>query len=150
MHEDAIERVKAAFVAYADYGTDDEQSALTDLLTDLRLYADEVKLDYFAASDTAYQHYLVEKREGCAMTKWIEVTADRYDEMLGVLPPEIMTGLGFLVGEPSSHRRCKTDGLMRPDFQAFARIDGRYYGADQCMTVPEFKRLTAQDVLVQS
>lgn len=35
------------------------------------------------------------------MTQWIEVTEERYDEMLGVLPPEIMTGLGFLVGEPS-------------------------------------------------
>lgn len=73
---------------------------------------------------------------------WEEVSAERYDEMLGVLPPEIMTGLGFLVGEPSTHRRCTISGNVAPDFQAFARVAGRYYGARQCMTIAEFKRAT--------
>lgn len=32
-----------------------------------------------------------------------EVSAERYDEMLGVLPPERMAYGGFLVGEPTDH-----------------------------------------------
>lgn len=32
-----------------------------------------------------------------------EVTEEKYDEMLGALPPERMTSNGFLVGEPTDH-----------------------------------------------
>ena len=86
-------------------------------------------------------------REPRAPQQWREVSEERYDEMLGCLPPEIMTGLGFLVGEPSSHRQCSVTDQVRADYQAFARVAGRYYGADQCMTIPEFKRLTEADVV---
>lgn len=72
---------------------------------------------------------------------WQECSAEQYDEMLGCLPPALMTGLGFLVGEPSSHRRCTVTGDVRADYQAFARVAGRYYGATQCLTMPEFKAL---------
>lgn len=35
--------------------------------------------------------------------KWIRVTRDRYWEMLEVLPPAVMGGGAFMVGEPMSH-----------------------------------------------
>ena len=49
-----------------------------------------------------------------------EVTEERYYEMLGVLPPERMSGGAFLVGEPVDH-----NGHFRYDYY-FAK-DGRYY-----------------------
>jgi len=36
-----------------------------------------------------------------------ECTEERYNEMLGVLPPALWLAKGFLVGEPHDHRRCK-------------------------------------------
>jgi hypothetical protein len=79
--------------------------------------------------------------------RWTEVSEERFDDMLGVLPPEIMTGLGFLVGEPSDHVICGVTGRLAANYQPFAHIGEKFYGADRCMTVAEFKRLTAQDVL---
>ena len=79
--------------------------------------------------------------------QWIEVSEERYDEMLGVLPPEIMTGLGFLVGEPSDHVYCSVTGRLAPNFQPFAQIAGKFYEGALCMTLPEFKKVTAADVL---
>lgn len=77
---------------------------------------------------------------------WHEVTEERYYEMLGCLPPQIMTVLGFLVGEPSSHRTCSVYGEVAADYQPFARVGGRYYGASRCLTVREFKTVTPDDV----
>jgi hypothetical protein len=81
------------------------------------------------------------------MTKWLEVTEARYDEMLGVLPPEIMTALGFLVGEPSDHVICKVTKRVAPNFQPFAQIGKKFYEATECMTIPEFKAVTSETVL---
>lgn len=85
------------------------------------------------------------------MSKWIEVTEERFDEMLGCLPPEIMTGLGFLVGEPSDHVVCSVTKRVAPNFQPFARIgarpDFKFYEAVECMTIAEFKKVTPADVL---
>lgn len=81
------------------------------------------------------------------MTKWIEVTEERYDEMLGVLPPEIMTGLGFLVGEPSDHMTCSVTGRLAANYQPFVQICGKFYECESCMTVAEFKRVDFRDVL---
>lgn len=78
---------------------------------------------------------------------WEEVSEERYDEMLGVLPPAIMTGFGFLVGEPSTHRTCDVTGDVRAAWQPFARVGSKYYGATQCMTIPEFKQLKMSDIV---
>ena len=82
------------------------------------------------------------------MTKWKEVTEDRYDEMLCVLPP-IYGPNGFLVGEPSDHVRCSVTNQIRPNYAAFIRHGDKYYEADQCLTVPEFKAVKLADVVQQ-
>lgn len=76
---------------------------------------------------------------------WREVSAERYEEMLGVLPPEVMSGHGFLVGEATTHRRCAESGDVRPSFAAFVQVGGNYYeGPD--MTKPEWRALYAEEI----
>jgi hypothetical protein len=76
------------------------------------------------------------------MTRWIEVTEQRYDEMLGILPPAVYESHGFLVGEPWSHN---ADG--QPTFAAFLRYrycgygNVRYYESCTPMTIQEFRKL---------
>jgi len=74
-----------------------------------------------------------------AMSLFTEVSVGRYDEMLGVVPPALMDGRGFLVGEPTDHRECKISGLFRPTFAAFLYHNGKYYESTEAMTVPEYK-----------
>lgn len=80
------------------------------------------------------------------MTHWRKCTAERYDEMLGVLPPERMSGWGFLVGEPASHRLCAVSHRVRADYAAFQRIAGQHYEGPN-MTVPEWLELSPGAVL---
>ncbi len=77
---------------------------------------------------------------------WNQVSEDRYDEMLGVLPPAIMTGLGFLVGEPQDHSKCPVTGKFGALFSAFANVDDEFFEASEPMTVAGFKTLAAKDV----
>jgi len=67
-----------------------------------------------------------------------ECTAERYDEMLGVLPPAIWLSKGFLVGEPFEHRTCKVTNIVRASYAAFFQKNGKFYEGDN-MTMPEFK-----------
>ena len=69
------------------------------------------------------------------MITWNETTEDRFDEMLGVLPPAASTNgyRAFLVGEPMSHR----DG--HPTFSAFTTKDGKRFESDDAVTFAEFK-----------
>lgn len=76
------------------------------------------------------------------MTTWKRCTEARYDEMLGCLPPRVMTGRGFLVGEPFNHRRCKETGHMLPTYEAFVQINGVYFEGPT-MTMPEWRALEA-------
>lgn len=75
------------------------------------------------------------------MVTWIETTEERYDDMLGAVPPASMDGRGaFLLGEPYSDRGGK------PTFHAFKREKGVYYASSEPVTFAEFKadRPTAQ------
>lgn len=65
---------------------------------------------------------------------WKQTTEERYDEMLGVLPPALWLGHGFLVGEPFDH-----DRMGRPRFAAFVYIDGKFYENSDPMTAQEFR-----------
>lgn len=65
-----------------------------------------------------------------------QVTQERYDEMLGVVPPAIMTGNGFLVGEPWRH-----NDAGQPMFAGFVHYIGRCWEAAEPMTIAEFKDL---------
>jgi hypothetical protein len=67
-----------------------------------------------------------------------ECSEERYDEMLGILPPAQMLGKGFLVGEPFDHRMCTITKVVRASYAAFFKHKGNFYEAGQ-MTVPEFK-----------
>lgn len=79
--------------------------------------------------------------------EWLEVNEARFDEMLGVLPPTIMTGLGFLVGEPSCYAPCSVTDDVLPKWAAFAQVGERFFEASEPLTVPEFQSLTNADIL---
>ena len=53
------------------------------------------------------------------MAPFKECTEKRFDEMLGILPPALWIGKGFLVGEPMTHRVCKVQGYVCPTYSAF-------------------------------
>jgi hypothetical protein len=72
-------------------------------------------------------------------------TIDRYDEMLEILPPTVWYSYGFLVGEASTHRKCKVTGNISPTYAAFFHAHGNYYEGDD-MTVEEFKAFKTRDL----
>jgi hypothetical protein len=74
-----------------------------------------------------------------------ECSEERYDEMLGVLPPTVWVGKGFLVGEPHDHRKCKITGKTAPTYAVFFAAFGRYYEGDP-MTVNEFVVFNVNDL----
>jgi hypothetical protein len=74
-----------------------------------------------------------------------ECTPERYNQMLEVLPPEVWLGKGFLVGEPTTHRRCKITSFILPSYAAFFSAYRRYYEGDD-MTIPEFKAFDIKDL----
>jgi len=49
-----------------------------------------------------------------------ECSEERYDEMLGILPPAVMLGKGFLVGGSFDHRTCSVTNVA-----GLANIAGR-------------------------
>ena len=70
-------------------------------------------------------------------------TEDRYWEMLEILPPAVMDGKGFLVGEPWTHRQCTvSDRPDQPAFAAFFKSGNRFYEAEKPMTIPEYHAVT--------
>jgi len=71
------------------------------------------------------------------LMKWKEVDEERYDEMLGCLPPAYWIAKGFLVGEPFDHRTCKVTGVVRPTYAAFINRRDKFYEGPN-MTIPEF------------
>lgn len=74
------------------------------------------------------------------MKGWKRVSEARYWEMLEILPPAVMTGRGFLVGEPWRH-----DENDRPMFAAFLQLgygeSVTYYESNEPMTVAAFRAL---------
>jgi hypothetical protein len=67
-----------------------------------------------------------------------ECFEERYDEMLGVLPPALWLSKGFLVGEPFDHRTCTVTNVVRASYAAFFQKDGKFYEGGN-MTMPEFR-----------
>jgi hypothetical protein len=69
-------------------------------------------------------------------------TETKYWEMLGMLPPAIQTGHGFLVGEPMNH-----NSKGEPCFTAFVeKAGGQFFESKQAMTVDEFKALNVSEI----
>lgn len=75
---------------------------------------------------------------------WKEITEQRYTEALEILPPALLLAKGFLMGEASSHRRCKVTKRVAPTFSAFVFASGRYYEGDP-MTFAEFRAFKVED-----
>lgn len=81
---------------------------------------------------------------------WAEVTEQRYNEMLEVLPPIGWDSKGFLVGEAWVHKPCSVandPGYVTAGYQAFAHIDGKFYACDMPLTRKEWKALERNDIL---
>jgi hypothetical protein len=74
-----------------------------------------------------------------------ECTEARYSEMLEVLRPELRLSYSFLVGEPTSHRKCEVTGRVLPTYAAFLNGFGNYYEGDD-MTIPEFRKFNRNDL----
>ena len=55
-----------------------------------------------------------------------EVTAEKYEEMLGCLPPEEMCGNAFLVGEPYDHAK-DLSGNFGARYDLYFEADGKFY-----------------------
>lgn len=67
---------------------------------------------------------------------WTETTAERFWEMLEVLPPAYYMDGGFLVGEPVDHHA----GNGRPRFEGFLQIrEEKFFASSRPMTTAEFK-----------
>lgn len=80
------------------------------------------------------------------------ITEKDYWEALECLPPAVMTGNGFLLGEPYDHVRVVTDRVHElPRYHAFVEIGGRtggrHFQSNEPMTVIEFRALTPADVI---
>lgn len=74
--------------------------------------------------------------------EWERTTQERFDEMLGMLPPAVQTGKGFLVGEPMIHRTCRHLGRTEPAFTAFIELGGAYFKAKEPLTIAEFSQIS--------
>jgi hypothetical protein len=86
------------------------------------------------ARASGMMHYVILRP---ARRTWIEVSVERYLEMLGIMPPAAwVPPIGFLVGEAWDH-----DGEGRSRFAAFVRHNGQHFEATLPMTVLEFRQL---------
>jgi hypothetical protein len=74
-----------------------------------------------------------------------ECSEERYEEMLGILPPALWLAKGFLVGEPHDHRSCRVTGQFAPTFAAFFEHKGKHYEGDP-MTFAEFRKFDLNDL----
>ena len=79
--------------------------------------------------------------------KWKEVTEERFDEMLGALPPIAFSHSGFLVGEAWTHRII--NGRERAAYMGLKRFDGKFYECLAPLTVDEFININRNEVLAE-
>jgi hypothetical protein len=75
--------------------------------------------------------------------KVIETTEDRYNDMLGAVPPIGFGGSYFLCGEAAGQRTCTITGKYEFTYDAFFASNDweKYYTVDQALTRAEFKQL---------
>jgi hypothetical protein len=72
------------------------------------------------------------------MTKiWKPCTKARYWEMLEILPPAVMGGGAFMVGEPINH-----DAQGQPTFRGFKKVEGgKFFETVNPMNIQDFAKL---------
>ena len=66
---------------------------------------------------------------------WKQVSRERYWDMLEILPPAVMGGGAFMVGEPISH-----DAAGQPTFRGFLKAGDKYFEAVDLMSIPDFRK----------
>lgn len=99
---------------------------------------DQIRLRYPLAEVVNIEaHCAAKAQRQDTPISWEEVTREKYEEMLNVLPPADYnrTFTAFLVGEPWDHHA--TSG--RPRYAAFEIRDGRYWESNRPMTRKEFR-----------
>jgi hypothetical protein len=79
---------------------------------------------------------------------WTEVSADRFNEMLGVLPPAHHLTFGFLVGEAYTHRKCHVSKRTLPAYRAYIERGQRYYTCSEPLTIPEFREVLPHEIII--
>ncbi len=85
-----------------------------------------MELSVFCAEKSARQD---------AMPKiWEEISEERYQDMLEVLPPAAMKSGAFLVGEAQDHHA----GTGQPRFSCFKSDAGKFYALSKPITHAEF------------
>ena len=99
--------------------------------------------DYSKAERMTIDEYCQSKADAQdTPVEWTETTVEKYDEMLGCVPPICYHGGpcgGFLVGEPYDHHAM----TGRPRYTAFIHKGGKYYESSRPMQKSEFlARLT--------
>lgn len=67
---------------------------------------------------------------------WTPTTAEKYEEMLNILPPAGWMRGGFLVGEPTDHDFASG----RPRYDAFRQRDAVFETASRPLTLAEFRK----------
>lgn len=80
---------------------------------------------------------------GESMTTWAPIEADRYYEMLYVLPPIAHRACGFLVGEPHDHTRA---GL--PRFVAFLEHEQDFFESTSPLTVADWLAVNPATIVI--
>ena len=88
--------------------------------------AEKMTVDAFCEWKAEQQHTPIE---------WNPSTQERYDEMLGCLPPAAWVSGGFLVGEPWDHDA----GNGQPRYDGFRQVGEKFYCGSRPMTIAEFR-----------
>ena len=75
---------------------------------------------------------------------WKATSRAKYWEALEVLPPAHQDANGFLLGEPFDHAQCEITKNVLPRYDAYVEKRKRYYVSIRPLTVPEYKKFSAQ------
>lgn len=104
------------------------------------LTLEQIQTEYPGATVQAITDFCAAKgaRQDGEPKLWTEITEDRYNEMLNVLPPAAYGSSGsFMVGEPTDHHAA----TGRPRFSCFKAEYGKFYALNRPVTFREFKEM---------
>jgi hypothetical protein len=72
---------------------------------------------------------------------WKPTSERHFFEMLGVVPPALLEGADFLVGEPLKHRTCRVTGQEAAVYAGFTEVNGKYFTTSEGVSRAEFEAL---------
>ena len=107
---------------------------------------DEIRMRYPGAEVVDFEEHCKAKgsKQDAEPIIWDEITEERYDEMLTVLPPEAWQRGAFLVGEPTDHHA--DNGQAR--FAAFKAEYGKYFSLLHPITRKQFLAMFSGETAV--